>query len=191
MPDVTPIYGLPYLLPGDAPDLAAATQGLAADTETELARIDDAAAAHAALPPSTAHAAETQRLGCALRRVANQVVATASGTALSWDTEDTDSGGFYTSGTDIVIPAGAGGIYGISAFIQSGSLSGICLVQIGFTSTVTGHASLYRFYHNESFGSASAITRLAAGDTVNVTVVHNSGANRNYVGSVELWKVAA
>ena len=40
MADTTPIYGLRYLELGDAPDLAAATENLATDVETELVRID-------------------------------------------------------------------------------------------------------------------------------------------------------
>lgn len=42
MADVTPIYGLPYLELGDAPDIASGLEDLATEVETELARIDAA-----------------------------------------------------------------------------------------------------------------------------------------------------
>lgn len=40
MPDITPIYDLPFLELGDAPDLAAGTENLAVAVEAELVRMD-------------------------------------------------------------------------------------------------------------------------------------------------------
>lgn len=54
MADSTPVYGLPYLELGDPPDLAAGTENLAVDVETELIRIDAAIAAINGLAPASA-----------------------------------------------------------------------------------------------------------------------------------------
>lgn len=54
MADSTPVYGLPYLELGDPPDLAAGTENLAVDVETELIRIDAAVAAINGLAPTSA-----------------------------------------------------------------------------------------------------------------------------------------
>lgn len=45
--------------------------------------------------------------GCYLRRSANQSISNNTDTSISWDTETYDYGGWYTSGTNIVVPAGA------------------------------------------------------------------------------------
>ena len=44
---------------------------------------------------------------CSVRRAANQSLTTATETEISFDNEDLDIGGWYSSGTDIIVPAGA------------------------------------------------------------------------------------
>jgi hypothetical protein len=45
--------------------------------------------------------------GCRVRRAASQSIADSTFVAASFDTETLDLGGWYTSGTDVVVPAGA------------------------------------------------------------------------------------
>lgn len=59
MADVTPVYGLPYLELADPPDLAAGTENLATEVETELIRIDAAISAINGLAPAVASSTVT------------------------------------------------------------------------------------------------------------------------------------
>jgi hypothetical protein len=70
-----------------------------------------------------------------LRRDAFQSVPGQSGpttlTAISWDTEDADTNGFWSTGEQITIPTGLGGVYSISMWLKNNSGiqgAGVCPV---------------------------------------------------------------
>lgn len=143
------------------------------------------------------HWAAGGRTGCRLRRVATQAIADTATTTISWDTEDADSDGYIvahaTTGTTITIPASLGGLHTMHGAVK---LAGTSSVGVSTTSHVTvkvvrGGVTLYftgPLSSDSTFNDGSDLwlkipalpeIDLAAGDTVEVTLYHNTGSSRN------------
>lgn len=128
------------------------------------------------------------RVGCSLRRAANQQINTGVQATITWDTEDQDTHGFIAvSGTTVTIPTGYDGLYVASARIQSDA---------GVTA-----GAVYLFMQGEVYGvpwiaggSYAAVCSgaypLAAGNTISVQVYNGSAGNRQYTGRLTVYKVS-
>lgn len=124
--------------------------------------------------------------GVQVTRGANQSIATSTDTNISPDTENLDSGGWYSSGTAVVVPAGA---------IPSGftTIAVLVFASVKFATNGTGKRKVSVMKNGTSFGSwkvsaidddttdiqISEVVTVAAGDTVAVQVWQNSGSSIN------------
>lgn len=124
--------------------------------------------------------------GAQVTRNANQSISTSTDTNVSWDTENLDYGGWYSSGTAVTVPAGA---------IPSGYTSIAILVtaSVKFTTNGTGGRKIAALKNGTSFGSwrvsalsddstsiyLTEVTTVVAGDTIAVQVWQNSGSALN------------
>jgi hypothetical protein len=122
--------------------------------------------------------------GCGLYTTSNKTIANNTHTAITWDAEYFDSGGYHSTSTNtdrITIPTGKSGYYLITAGIEIQSnatgfrnmylrKNGSTMnVQFNKDNNVTGNQA-------PAFGVAT-IAYLVAGDYIDVTVVQNSGAS--------------
>lgn len=135
------------------------------------------------------------RKGCRLRRVANQSINTATTTAISWDTEDEDQGGFIAvTSTTVTIPTGLGGIYDLTFVPQpQAGISGRAFCEVIITTSLTGYPAEFRVFMDSSnedraFAALSGIP-LAAADTFVCNVFHGTGAAVNYRGWMSCYRV--
>jgi hypothetical protein len=124
--------------------------------------------------------------GVQLRRAANQSISTSTDTNISWDTENLDYGGWWSSGTAITVPAGA-----IPAGYTSIMLDVVTMVK--FATDGTGKRRVTWLKNGSSFGSWKTTSldddvttivfpeavEVAAGDTIAVQVWQNSGSSLN------------
>ena len=62
--------------------------------------------------------AATTGYSCRVKLTATETITTNTDTLIPWDAEDFDNGGFWSSGTLLTVPAGAGGLYSIVAQIE-------------------------------------------------------------------------
>ncbi len=138
---------------------------------------------------------DSTRIGCALRRVANQSVATGTSQFMNWDTEDQDTHGFITvtSGT-VTIPSGQAGVYAF-AFRALGSLTVATrtFAEVNVTSSLAGATAEYRVVIPvaEDRASPGGVSRLAVGDTLVCNVFHSEAGNVNFTGNFQCWRVSA
>lgn len=126
-------------------------------------------------------------VGCSLYKSANQSIATATNTAITFDTELKDTDAFHSTATNtsrITIPAGKAGFYLITGQINFASNStglrqGViykngALMTISFTQgAVNG---------DWSGGSISQISELAVADYLELFAYQTSGGNLNING---------
>jgi hypothetical protein len=132
------------------------------------------------------------RVGVSVTRVANQSIATGTGTftAITWDTEVQDNGGFFTaSSANLTVPSGKEGIYIVTsriAWASSPGANSIIEILYGATTwrTVVGAAT------QSTSCSISACLALAAADTINIRVSQGSGGAINVTGACQMWRVA-
>jgi hypothetical protein len=146
------------------------------------------------------HWASGGRTCARLRRAANQSVATATTTDISWDTEDQDTDGFITApGTTLTVPANLGGLYLANAIVSypsdPGSSTALWIVwTIGgvqwITTTEEGSANRATDGGGRYFVGATGTEYLSAGDTVKVSVRQSSGGSLNATGRFHLTRLA-
>jgi hypothetical protein len=121
--------------------------------------------------------------GCTLTRTAATSIADSTNTAISWTTERQDIGGWYSSGTNIVVPAGA---------IPSGSTTIAIKVEARtiFASDADGYRRIRLLKNGTPFRSpstaavngdttdhfAQGVEYVVAADVITVEVYHNAGA---------------
>lgn len=131
------------------------------------------------------------RTGCTLQVNSSQTIANASDITILWDTETTDSDGFYPgSGGTITIPTGCGGLY----------------------------AAMFKWFTSAPVGTLGADTHMvrngtiwpalspadveqdthtwfpilcSAGDTITFTVKQTSGGSIGLTGRVDLYWMGA
>lgn len=126
------------------------------------------------------------RKGFKIRRAAAQSITTASVTAISFDTEDSDTDAFGSvTATTYTIPSGLDGLYSITALV---SMASATLGTAPFVRIIAG---------GSTFDSAIAVgvagvggfgitMPLVSGNTIGVSVFQNSGGSVN-TSAVTLW----
>lgn len=124
-----------------------------------------------------------------IARTAGQAISTTTVTSISWDTETTDTDGFFaaTSTTAATIPSGFDGRYIISVnatFTGAPSTRDFLNLKVG--------SRIYVFPGNatEQTLSGFAAQRMTAGDTVQVSVFQQSGSTRGIQGTLEMERTA-
>lgn len=119
-------------------------------------------------------------------RSATQSVATSNAEYVSFDTENLDYGGWWSSGTTVTVPAGA---------IPSGytTIAVLVFAQVTWATNGTGKRRIQVHKNGSSFGGwkisavdddttalyLSELTTVAAGDTIKLDVWQNSGGSLN------------
>lgn len=183
---LTTVDGTPAASPAD-PSLAAFPNALV------LARVTVPAAAGTILNANIADVRTiVGRVGCTLRRAANQSLTNAIQTAIAWDTEDVDNDGFHApSDDDIIIPAGLGGIYSITTRMVSSVNWGSGGASDRFAIEIGG------VLHYMPMGpssqpnqTASVEMPIAAGTSVRILATQNSGGAANFTGAVYVYRVS-
>lgn len=149
----------------------------------------------------------TGRVGGRWRRTSGQSIGTA-GTVITWDTEDIDTDGFWSSGANIVVPSGLAGLYAIhcSALFDGtgpGSDASYCLlthIPSGGSEVALSRVPI----PNVAFGGASCsiVRPLGVGDAVRCVLEQGSGSGKTTGASsgattlpaspvIELWRISA
>lgn len=144
----------------------------------------------------TAWNGSTGRTQVLLRRAANQSVSDATVTAISWDTEDSDTDGFITAtSSTLTVPSGLGGLYSVTVCLTGAANPGAA----GFAAINPSSATGLRF----SLGGGNAVGAwqasvgatwvgpLAAAETLTVTVYQDSGGASNYTGYLRVYRIGA
>lgn len=124
--------------------------------------------------------------GCTLTRVAATSIPDATNTAITWTTERKDVGGWYSSGTQIIVPAGA---------IPSGSTTIAVKVECRtvFVANATGRRRIRLLKNGTPFRSpsvsgdasddsevfVSGVEYVVATDIITVELYQNSGGSLN------------
>jgi hypothetical protein len=124
--------------------------------------------------------------GCTLTRVAATSIPDATNTAITWTTERKDVGGWYSSGTQIIVPAGA---------IPSGSTTIAIKVEARtiFAADATGRRRVRLLKNGTPFRTpsysgdasddtevpASGVEFVVATDIITVELYQNSGGSLN------------
>jgi hypothetical protein len=135
------------------------------------------------------------RTGVNLARIATtQSISSNSAvfTAITWDTETTDTDGFITvSSANITIPTGLGGFYAVTANIAWGSSPGASSTVEFYNSTTTG---IWRFPVGAALQIPTALSMVAdvaAGDVCQIRVSQASGSSINVSATLQMWRLAA
>ena len=122
-----------------------------------------------------------------ISRAANQTISTSTQTSISFDTETTDTDGFFAATSPTVtIPGNLAGRYLISVSVIGNSVAStrgfISLVADGnkWDQNITGNGS----------GSVGVSTRMSASSTIQVAVFQASGGNIGYTAQLELQRTA-
>lgn len=139
-----------------------------------------------------AHWSSAGRTGAVLRRAAVQSIANTTDTAISWDTEDTDTDGFIAvTGSTLTIPTGLDGIYAISAAVAWASSPGAnSNVRIALTGTTGDYRTCVGTstvaYQNQA---VSATVGLSATNTIAINCYQSTGAAINVTARLEVWRL--
>lgn len=137
--------------------------------------------------------------GCVVRRVANQSIATSTATAISWDTEDIDTDGFFASGSPTIftIPAGLGltKIRLSACYTWAANATGernIFIRRVGDSKVFAQDNRLSAGATNKTIGLAVSRdlivgTDVQEGDTFNALGFQSSGGNLNFGDAERAW----
>lgn len=120
-----------------------------------------------------------------LRRAANQSQG-AGEFAISWDTEDTDTNGYWSSGTTVTVPAGLGGMYSLAGrFTASAGLSGASYCYVYINS-----ATKYTYYVPSGNDNGSFSFTGLLGDSATVVVYcYNPSGTVNFQANFEMVRL--
>jgi hypothetical protein len=125
------------------------------------------------------------RKGFRLRRVAAQSIPnTGTATAISWDTEDSDTDAFGSvPGTTYTVPTGLDGVYGvtmlgISSSSSLGTIAGIRITTAGGLNFDSG------FTPGTGVATVTIILPLSSGSTIVCSAFQNGAAAINFSGSL-------
>jgi hypothetical protein len=139
-------------------------------------------AGHQVLASELTALANPTRVGCRLRRVANQSIASGgSGTAISWDNADENTPSFITvTGATITVPAASGGGYGITVRC-AGAWTTRVFATINVTSANVGYPASFREDGNPTDAEVTngISLPLLAADSFQVVLFHSTGSNVN------------
>jgi hypothetical protein len=125
-------------------------------------------------------------VGCRVTKSANQALATATSTAITWDVEDYDTNTMHDNSTNtsrITIPSGQGGYYLVQAnlvYYDPNSSYSIAIYKNG--------SAVKRQYSgttntNDQDIEITAVLNLAAGDYIEIFGRQNSGGNKNVMSN--------
>lgn len=134
-------------------------------------------------------------IACRVRRNANQAAATGAWTALSWDVEEDDDGGFYAGGapTRLTIPAtGWYALYGWLAWANSGAGAGrYASWHLNGNAYVKAAADLIadRDTVGEQYENLFFIAPFTANDYLELKGLQDTGGNLNMTGSAGIIKL--
>ncbi len=134
------------------------------------------------------------RGGVQLRRAANQSIANITLTAISWDTQDEDVGGFWSSGTTVTVPADYDGIYVITFRVVVGTgASARNFAEVNLTSSITGLTGEYRIPSSTPSGGESRMVAhytgpLAAADSFVCNAYQTTGGASNATALLTCYK---
>jgi len=134
------------------------------------------------------------RSGVQLARIANQSISSnaATFTAVSWDTETTDTDGYITATSDtITIPTGLGGLYAISAVIAWASTPGTNSTIEVYVNGSTSWRHPIGAATQMTTCAVSVIVPVAAAQTVQIRLSQGSGGAINVTGNLEMWRLSA
>ena len=135
------------------------------------------------------------RGGVQLRRAANQSVANITATPISWDTQDEDVGGFWTSGTTVTVPADYDGIYAITfRVVMVTGASARNFAEIIVTSSITGITGEYRFPSSSPAAGEGRMVAtysgpLAAADTFVCNAYQTTAGSQNATALLVCYKL--
>jgi len=147
-------------------------------------------------------ATTTGRTGCAVKRTANQSIASSSNRAeISFDGEDFDSDGFFTAtATEITIPTGLGGIYAVQFTVYWASTPGT--TALSRARIVPNGASAYAVIDGDSstgnvynYGGTTVVTGgsgtwvFGAGDKLSLSVGQQSGGAINATAVMSCYRI--
>lgn len=130
--------------------------------------------------------------GTQLRRTATQSISSGSWTAVTWQTESGgfDYGGWWTSGTNIVVPAGAipAGFttiacYGIARTYFGSNSTGQRKIRILVNGSPTETSNFPAISGDQTDVFVPDFFVVAAGDIITVEVYQNSGSSLNIASS--------
>lgn len=131
---------------------------------------------------------------CRLRRVANQSIPNGAATAISWDTEDLDNGGYITAtSATILIPTSLDGYYGVTfQCVGATSTTGRLFASIVPTSTITGMPAEFRTISAgvETMATVTAEMPLAVGDSLQCKVFQQNGVAVNFLAWLACTRLA-
>jgi hypothetical protein len=148
-------------------------------------------AGHQVLASELAALANPTRIGCRLRRAANQSIASGgAGTAISWDTSDENTPSFITvTGATILVPAASGGTFDITARC-AGAWTTRVFASINVTSANTGYPASFREDGNPTDAEVtnSISLPLLAGDSFQVVLFHTTGAPVNVTAWLSCYR---
>lgn len=133
--------------------------------------------------------AALDRMGCALRRVANQTLPDNSSTLVAWDTEDGDTHGLFApTSANITVPAGGGGIWVITFAVNVPvATSGISLSSPRVNGT---NIAEFGFLPNTGATGGTAMRPLVAGDVITVNVSADTTSGTTMTASFNAYRVA-
>jgi hypothetical protein len=119
-----------------------------------------------------------------LKRTAALTLTTGVNTLIPWDTETEDTNGFHAvNATDLVVPAGMGGIYSLAGYaaFQGGTINTIraCFASLNNAIIISNNAMTPGLLGLQPCLPIAAIWRLVPGDIINITVSQSSGGNLN------------
>jgi hypothetical protein len=125
-------------------------------------------------------------VGCSVVSTTNQVVSTATWTAISWNDERFDTDAFHSNVTNnsrFTIPAGKAGKYQVSGIIGNDSnATGVRYINIRKNGADYA-ATLFPANANEPSMIVSCIMNLAVSDYIEIFVYQNSGGNRTMIST--------
>ena len=129
----------------------------------------------------------TARMGCALRRVATQTFNDSTVTTVSWDTQDEDTDGLWSSGSTVTIPAD--GIWAISYTLWGGgTATGRGLASIIISGITLPHRSA--FQAGEQYCTVTAVKRLSASTTFTCEAYADMAGNSTLTASLDCYRMS-
>ena len=180
------------------PDGTVVTADLADDSVTQAKMADDSVttvkiASAAVTSARLADGAESLTQGCHLIR-SNRVLTAGTTELIPWSSEADDNGGFYSSGTNVVIPAGMNGIYtvtwvfvNVSGNPQAGLAAGEMALNVDGFVVNLGRGIITQ---SNACYVATWTGRLAAGNTINCRVTNGSASVSNtYSSELQVWRI--
>lgn len=132
-----------------------------------------------------------ERVGATVKRTAPLALPDALLTTVTWDGEDEDTHGFWTSGGNLTVPTGKGGIYGITGgAAMAAAATGRSLIQVNVPGWTSISAVRAYYGSGEQFVSIAAVVPLSAGDSVSLSVMQDGAAATTLTGKLSMYRLS-